>query len=117
MIAPGIYPLKSNMFYRLASPAHGMHYGETYEGKAYGAWFCAAFAGRWEHTFDGAKRLFVSKCYDNDTAFVAYCDVHLSWDDSNHQQGWKPAFEIQMQILKAARLLKKLATRLSQRSS
>ena len=52
MTAPGIYPLKSNMFYRLASPAHGTH--ETHKGEAYGAWFCAACAGRWEHPVDGA---------------------------------------------------------------
>ena len=94
------------MFYRLASPIHGDEYDEAGLGVSYGAWFCAACAGRWIYACDGAKPLFVSKCYDDDKAFVAYCDVHLSWDDSNNQQGWRPAFEIQMQILKAAQLVK-----------
>ena len=73
-----------------------------------GVWFCAGCAGRWTHAEDGAKRLFVSRCYDDDTAFVAYCNVSLSWADCHDQVGWRPAFEIQMQILKGAQLVKKI---------
>ena len=117
MTAPGIYPLKSNMFYRLASSVHGTEYWETDKGESYGAWYCGGCAGRWKHGWDGQKRLLVSQCYDHDQAFVAYDDTHIKWEDSTYQEGWRPAFEIQYQILKAAQLLNKLASGLSQRSS
>ena len=71
MNAPGLYPLKQNMWYRLASPVHGYRYDETAQGETYGAWFCAGCAGRWTHKCDGEKRLLVSQCYDDDQAFVA----------------------------------------------
>ena len=57
------------------------------------------------------KRLFVSRCYPDDTAFVAYCNARLSSRDYRRGEGWRPAFEIQIQILKAARLLEKIGNR------
>ena len=45
MGSPGLYPLKSNMRYRLASPAHGETYAETFRGERLGAWFVDAVEG------------------------------------------------------------------------
>ena len=118
MKAPGLYPLGSNMFFRLASPVHGNEYNETQKGEKYGAWFCGGCAGRWSHCEDMQKRLLVSRCYADKThAFVAYCNGRLSSRDYQRGKGWRPAFEIQIQILKAARLLEKIAIGSSQSSS
>lgn len=75
MEAPGLYPLKSNTCFLLASPVHGTKYDETAQGEKWGAWFRAGCAGRWSHGYDGAKRLCVSQCYEEHTATVAYCNA------------------------------------------
>lgn len=78
MEAPGLYPVKSNLFYRGASPIHGTTYDETTQGEILGDWCCAGCAGRWSHACGLAKRLLVTRRYDDGIAVAAYCNVSIS---------------------------------------
>ena len=44
-------------------------------------------------------------------SLFAYCNARLSSRDYQRGKGWRPAFEIQIQVLKAARLLEKIGNR------
>ena len=107
MDRPGLYPLKSNKWLRLASPTISLKFGQTQLGKHYATWHCAGCAGKWTHAEQSDKRLLVAadmfNLNEDDKVFCAYIGpTMLNNDPLGVQQ------EKEIQILKGATMLEML---------
>ena len=107
MDRPGLYPLKSSKWLRLAGPNVEMQYGQSQRGTSFATWHCAGCVGKWLMAEQGEFRLLVAadmfNLHDEDRVFCAYIGPTLGNKDALGVQQEK-----EIQILKGATMLEML---------
>jgi len=111
---PGIYPLCSNKWIRLAGPEQELDFGKTDAGNKFASWHCPACVGKWTHGGNASHRLLVAGSASNPVVgaevFCAYIGTCLPADDENkkNQTAVQTKLEKQIQLLKGMSLLKQI---------
>ena len=104
---PGVFPLASSKFLRLAGPTQELVYNKSKVGENYATWHCAACADKWTHKTDSSFRLMVTGCKEDEggKAFVAFVGNTVARRDSDSES---LSLERQINVLKGCRLLKEI---------
>ena len=111
---PGIYPLQSSKWLRLAGPTQKLDWGRTEDGVKFATWHCPACVGKWTHGGNAAHRLLIAGSADKqmpgDEVFCAYIGTCLPDDkaDESKHTDRQVNLEKQIQLLKGMTLVKKI---------
>ena len=113
---PGIYPLQSSKWLRLAGPTQKLDWGRTEDGMKFATWHCPACVGKWTHGGNAAHRLLIAGSADKqmpgDEVFCAYIGTCLPDDkaDESKHTDRQVNLEKQIQLLKGMTLVKKIGS-------